>query len=286
MTRQQGSAGRAGALEGEVALITGGASGLGRGVVERFVEEGCKVMVADINGAKLAELKAALGDAVSTLEADLTSPEANERAVRETVAAYGKLDVFVPNAGIFDGFAEFADMSTDQLIKGYELLFGVNVRAVLLGAKAALPELLKTRGSIVMTLSGSSIYPDGGGVLYVASKHAAHGVMRQLAHELAPAIRVNGIAPGVTRTSLHTPAVFNVQPLAASQEELDKWIEDLTPLALHSEPEDHAGAYVLLASRRDGRMITGTVIKTDGGFDIRGLRRTRGGDRLLQGVAQ
>jgi NAD(P)-dependent dehydrogenase (short-subunit alcohol dehydrogenase family) len=279
--KQGMSSGGSGALEGQVALITGGASGIGRGVVERYVREGCKVGVSDINTAGLADLKNKLGAEIITVEADLTTAAGNDKAVRETVRAFGKLDIFVANAGTFDGFAEFADLSPAQLAEGYELLFGLNVRGILHGAQAALPELLKTRGCIIMTLSGSSLYPDGGGVLYVASKHAAHGIMRQLAHELAPAIRVNGVAPGVTRTGLQAPKVFGAKPLATSEKELDKWIEDLTPLAIHSNPEDHAGAYVLLASRLDGRMITGTVIKTDGGFDIRGLRRTRGGDRLL-----
>src|ERR1700683_2202183 len=279
--KQKTSGGRSGALEGQVALVTGGASGIGRGVVERYVWEGCKVGVADINVKGVAFLKNDLGAEITTIEADLTTAAGNDEAVRETVRAFGKLDVFVANAGTFDGFAEFVDLSPAQLAQGYELLFGLNVRGVLHGAQAALPELLKTRGSIIMTLSGSSLYPDGGGVLYVASKHAAHGIMRQLAHELAPAVRVNGIAPGVTRTGMQTPAVFGVKPLAASGNQLDQWIKDLTPLAIHSNPEDHAGAYVLLASRTDGRMITGAVIKTDGGFDIRGLRRTRGGDRLL-----
>ena len=81
---------------------------------------------------------------------------------------------------------------------------------VSLGARIALSELLKTDGSIIVTLSNSSFYPDGGGVMYIASKHAALGVVRQLAHEFAPHIRVNGVSPGATKTDIRMPVSFGL----------------------------------------------------------------------------
>ena len=133
---------------------------------------------------------------------------------------------------------------------------------------------------MIFTLSNSSLYPDGGGVMYVASKHAALGILRQLAHELAPAVRVNGVAAGATRTPIRTAPAFSVPIADYRSPEIDQAIEAVTPLAIRAEPADHTGAYVLLASRSEGRVITGAVIETDAGLGVRGLRRTRGGDRL------
>jgi NAD(P)-dependent dehydrogenase (short-subunit alcohol dehydrogenase family) len=270
-----------GALSNQVAVITGGASGIGLAVVQRFVAEGCRVGVADINAERLASL-GRLGDRVIGIEADVSTIEGNEAAVRATVQAFGHLDVFVGNAGLFDGFAEFADLPIRTVHDGYHQIFDLNVRGLLLGARAALPHLVRTRGSMIFTLSNSSLYPDGGGVMYVASKHAALGVMRQLAHELAPTVRVNGIAAGATRTPIRTAPVLSIADPDYRSTEIDRAIEAVTPLAIRADPADHAGAYVLLASRSDGRVITGAVIETDAGLGVRGLRRTRGGDRLEQ----
>jgi NAD(P)-dependent dehydrogenase (short-subunit alcohol dehydrogenase family) len=271
-----------GALTDQVALITGGASGIGRAVAERFVTEGYRVGVADIDEQGLASLRRLLGDRIVVIEADVATIAGNEAAVRATVDAFGRLDVFVGNAGVFDGFAEFADLPIERIHEGYQQIFDVNVRALLLGARASLPHLVRTRGSMIFTLSNSSLYPDGGGVMYVASKHAALGIVRQLAHELAPAVRVNGVAAGATRTPIRTAAAFCAPGPDYRSPEVDRAIEAVTPLALRADPADHTGAYVLLASRREGRAITGAVIETDAGLGVRGLRRTRGGDGLVQ----
>jgi NAD(P)-dependent dehydrogenase (short-subunit alcohol dehydrogenase family) len=268
------------ALSNQVALITGGASGIGLAVVQRFVAEGCRVGVADVNAQGLASLAAAAGDRVIGIEADVSTIEGNEAAVRRTVQAFGRLDVFVGNAGLFDGFAELADMPIARVCEGYRQIFDVNVRGLLLGARASLPHLARTRGSMIFTLSNSSLYPDGGGVMYVASKHAALGIVRQLAHELAPTVRVNGVAAGATRTPIRTAPVFAMPDPDYRSNEIDRAIEAVTPLAIRADPADHAGAYVLLASRSEGRVITGAVIETDAGLGVRGLRRTRGGDGL------
>jgi NAD(P)-dependent dehydrogenase (short-subunit alcohol dehydrogenase family) len=137
-----------------------------------------------------------------------------------------------------------------------------------LGAKAALPELKKTKGRMVFTLSTSSFYV-GGGVLYVASKHAALGMMRQLANELAPDIRVNGVAPSGTVTNLRTA------PSLAGKNEAAGGVfgRGRSPrpanniLNLTIAPEDHAAAYVLLASSQS-KTMTGVVIHTDAGRGV------------------
>jgi NAD(P)-dependent dehydrogenase (short-subunit alcohol dehydrogenase family) len=104
--------------------------------------------------------------------------------------------------------------------------------------------------------------------------------MRQLAHELAPVVRVNGVAAGATRTSIRWAPAFGPTPADYDSKEVDTAIEAIAPLSIRAEAADHAGAYVMLASRSDGWLLTGTVIETDARFGVRGLRRIRAGDRL------
>ncbi len=275
-----------GALEGEVALVTGGSSGIGRAVVDRYIEEGARVGVVDIVKERLDELKAQYGDKVVCIEGDVTQLEPNRRAVRETVKAFGKLDVFVANAGVGDAFKEIADIPEADLAKVYADIFDVNVKAVIIGARVALAELLKTNGSIIVTLSNSAHYPDGGGVMYIASKHAALGIVRQLAHEFAPHVRVNAVSPGATKTDTRMPASLGLDEKGqrirtqTHPSNRDAAVEAVTPLKMHALPAHHSGAYVLLASRRDGIAMTGSVVKTEAGLGVRGLRRVRGGDDL------
>lgn len=274
-------------LEGEVALITGGGSGIGRAIVDRFVEEGARVAVVDIVQDRLDEVREAHGDAVIGINADVLRIDENRRAVAETVAAFGKLDCFIANAGLGDAFRELVDIPEDDVEPTYDEIFGLNIKAVIMGARVAVRELARTGGSFIVTLSNSSFYPDGGGVMYIASKHGALGIVRQLAHEWAPVVRVNGVAPGATRTDIRMPASFGLDENGqrirthTHPDNKDEAVERVVPLALHADPADHAGAYVLLASRRDGRAVTGAVYKTDAGLGIRGLRRVRGGDDLL-----
>src|SRR5262245_2318850 len=162
-------------LEGEVALITGGGSGIGRAVVDRFVEEGARVAVVDIVDERLEAVRAAHGDAVIGINADVLTVEGNRRAVQETVDTFGKLDVFVANAGLGDAFRELVDIPEDDVARVYDEIFDLNIKAVILGARVAVSELVKTEGSFIVTLSNSSFYPDGGGVMYIASKHGALG---------------------------------------------------------------------------------------------------------------
>jgi NAD(P)-dependent dehydrogenase (short-subunit alcohol dehydrogenase family) len=277
-------------LEGEVAVVTGGGSGIGRAVVQRYVEEGARVVVADLDQDRLAQVRAELGDQVATAVTDVRSYGHNAAAVATAVRSFGRLDVFVANAGMGDRFTELADLPAENIDTAFAQVFDVNVKGMIHGAKAALPELLKTRGAMVLTLSNSSFYPDGGGVMYIASKHAALGVMRQLAHEFAPHVRVNAVAPGATRTAFTSPAVFGEgAPGPKSHAGADEAaraaaIEATMPLMHFADPADHAAAYVLLASRTQGPAMTGTVIESDGGLGVRGLRRVRGGEDLPRRV--
>jgi NAD(P)-dependent dehydrogenase (short-subunit alcohol dehydrogenase family) len=273
-------------LEGQVALVTGGGSGIGRAVVDRYVEEGARVCIMDVAAERLGELSRLYGERITGVQGDATTVEANERAVRHTVEKFGKLDVFVANAGLGDAFRELIDIPSADVPRVYKEIFDLNVLAVIIGARVAVKELVKTQGSIIVTLSNSSFYPDGGGVMYIASKHAALGIVRQLAHEFAPIVRVNGVSPGATKTDIRMPASFGLDEKGERMRththpsNKDAAVEAVTPLKMHAEPADHSGAYVLLASRRDSKAMTGTIVKSEAGLGVRGLRRVRGGDEL------
>src|SRR5882757_588052 len=147
--------GMAGWLEDRVALITGGAAGIGRAVVSRYVAEGAKVAILDIS-PELFEPIPEEQDKVLVIKGDVRSMADNERAVAETVERFGKLDIFVGNSGVGDGFVELVDLDPETISESFDEMFGVNVKGYLLGAKAALPELVRSRGCIIYTLSTSS----------------------------------------------------------------------------------------------------------------------------------
>jgi NAD(P)-dependent dehydrogenase (short-subunit alcohol dehydrogenase family) len=152
-------------LDGQVALVTGGGSGIGRAVVARFVEEGARVGVMERVALRAEQLRTDFGDAVTGIAGDVARIDDTRRAVAETVRAFGQLDVFVGNAGVFDVYASFAELSDDKLNQAYDELFAVNVKGCIFGARAALPELRKTGGSMIFTASVAGLNSGGGGVL-------------------------------------------------------------------------------------------------------------------------
>jgi NAD(P)-dependent dehydrogenase (short-subunit alcohol dehydrogenase family) len=257
-------------LDGQVALVTGGGSGIGRAVVSRFVEEGARVGVMERVAARADQLRREFGDKVVGVAGDVSQLADNKRAVAETVRAFGQLDVFVGNAGIFDVYASVEEIPEEQLARAYEELFGVNVKGLVYGARAALPELRKTKGSMVFTASVAGQNSGGGGVLYTASKHAVVGLVRELAVELAPDIRVNGVAPGGTLTDLRgLQSLGNDDRSQFAAPDMAERLRAGNPLHLALEPADLAGAYLFLSSRRDARGITGTIVTVDAGGLLR-----------------
>lgn len=257
-------------LAGKSAYITGGASGIGKAVVEEFIKQGAVVTVLDRSAEGLKELEQQFGEKIRTLTGDVTVYADHQRAVETAVAAFGKLDVLVSNAGVFDGFAKFATVTPEALAEAYDVLFSINVKGSFFAAKAAVDELKRTRGNMIFTVSGAGFYPDGGGVWYTASKHAQIGLMRQLAFELAPDIRVNAVAPGGTLTALSVIPPLRPFVNVVDNETKAKSIKTRNPLRIVMQPEDHVGAYLLLASDK-ACAITGEVISSDGGLAVRGL---------------
>lgn len=267
-------------IKNEVVLITGGGTGLGRAIVERFVAEGAKVAVLERSAAKIEELNRAFDRQVLAIEGDATSLADNKRAVAGVVERFGRLDCFIGNVGIWDGSLSLVDLPEEKIDQAYEEVFSVNVKSYLFGAKAAVSELLKSRGNLIFTLSNAALYPGGGGPLYTASKHAGVGLVRQLAHELAPKIRVNGVAPGALNSDLRGPKCLDLDTRSLTADRDPNVIAALSPLDFSPQGSDYVGMYLLLASRSDARTTTGAVMQCDGGLGVRGIIAISGGKDL------
>ncbi len=252
-------------LAGKVALVTGGGAGLGHAIVARFLEEGASVVVLERSAPAVEALRQAFnGLPLAAIVGDVRLPEDNERAVACACETFGRLDTFIGNAGVYDNRARLADISLNHLGAAYAELFAVNVQGYLLGARASLDALQRSRGSMIFTASVSSHTAGYGGVLYVASKHAVAGIVRQLAWELAPdGVRVNGIAPGYVPTRL---SGLDTLGQATSSAGLDA---SRLPLGAVCLPSDHAALYALLASD-DGCIASGSVFNVDGGLAVAG----------------
>lgn len=258
-------------LQGKVALVVGGGAGIGRAVVEAFTAEGATVGVLEIDAARCAALES-MAPRVLPVQGDATSWNDARRAVEDTVRAFGGLDILVTCVGLFDFYTRLAEIPEDRLQDAVAEIFSINVGSCLMSAKAALAELARRSGSsMIFTVSTSGFFPGRGGPLYVASKFAVRGLVVQLAHELAPAIRVNGVAPGGTLSTemrgLRSLGLYDrrLADLPGREEQL----RARTPLRIALTPEDHAGAYVYLASER-ARGLTGVIIHSDGGMAARG----------------
>ena len=260
-------------LDGQVALVTGGGSGIGQAIVRRFIQEGARVGVMDRVTTRVEKLRAELGTSVVAIGGDVVQLDDNKRAVATTVDAFGRLDIFVGNAGVFDRAVPLADIPEAQLGAACDELFGVNVKGCILGARAAIPALRTTRGCMIFTASVAGMNSGGGGVIYTASKHAVIGMIRQLAVELGPDIRVNGVAPGGTRTDLRGLATLHQDDRTHFAEPgVEERMRANTPLRMMLEPDDLAGAYVFLASP-SARGMTGTIMTVDAGSMLRMRRR-------------
>jgi NAD(P)-dependent dehydrogenase (short-subunit alcohol dehydrogenase family) len=249
-------------LTDRVVLVTGGARGLGRAIVERFVAGGAKVVAFDRSREGLAALEA-LGANVVTVAGDVTRYDDNVRAVATAVERFGKLDVLVGNAGIYDGRAALESIPGDALSEAFDELFGVDVKGYMLGARAAAADLRRSGGAIVFTASVSSFAPGFGGALYIAAKHAVVGLTKQLALELAPEVRVNAVAPGFVPTNLGGIARLGQAPMPDADPQPERFLLQRVPTV-----EDYVELYALFAST-SALTVTGAVVLADGGSSIK-----------------
>ena len=201
---------------------------------------------------------------------DAISRDANERAVATAVERFGGLDTLVNCVGIFDFYKGILDIDADDLQTAFDEMFRTNVLSHLQSVKAALPALqAQTGSSIVLAESASSFYPGRGGVLYVSSKFAVRGLVAALARELAPRIRVNGVAPGGTLNTdlrgLKSLGLADIRLDDTPNREHD--LAARTPLNVALSGHDHAWSFVFFASDRS-RGITGDTAHSDGGFGL------------------
>ncbi|MBS0582961.1 MAG: glucose 1-dehydrogenase [Proteobacteria bacterium] len=251
-------------LTGKVAIVTGGASGIGLAAVQRFVAEGARVVIADVAKEAGEAAAAALGEAAVFQRTDVTDEASIQAAVAAAVARFGRLDVMFNNAG------STGDGSPVTEIKpaGFDATLALDTRSVLLGIKHAARQFRAQGGggSIVSTVSVAGLQGGWSSVSYTTAKHAVVGMIRHAAMELsADRIRVNGIAPGVIMTPLIAKAfgvpVDRADALVAF---LEKRLSARQALRRYGSMEDIANAAVFLASDLSS-YISGTVIPVDGG---------------------
>lgn len=258
-------------LDGKRALVVGAGSGIGRAVVDAFLGEGARIAALERDRHKCDRLRDEL-PAIVVVEGDAVTREANERAVATAVDSHGGLDILINCVGVFDFYQGVEDIDGDDLSAAFDEMFRTNVLSHLQSVKAAVPSLL-AGSSIVLTASASSFYPGRGGVLYVSSKFAVRGLVTSLAHELAPRIRVNAVAPGGTlNTDLRGLASLGQQGTRLDDTpDRAREVAARSPLNVALSGEDHAWAFVFLASDRS-RGISGEIVRPDGGFGL-GLGR-------------
>jgi NAD(P)-dependent dehydrogenase (short-subunit alcohol dehydrogenase family) len=244
-------------LDGKVAFITGGGTGIGRATAILFAREGARVAIADIDAAAGEEAAHLAGNAAIALHADVTDPDILQAAIRATVDKFGRLDVLHNNAGgstARDGTA--VDAPLDEFWRAIKLdLYGT-----FLGCRFGIPELIKAGGGSVINMSSNvALMGVAGRDCYTAAKGGIAAITRSLAVAYAPQkVRVNAIAPSATMTE-------RVKRLVAGNAALTK-LADSHLLGL-IEPEDIAGMALYLASD-ESRMVTGQVLPVDSGVTI------------------
>ncbi|MEM9131181.1 MAG: glucose 1-dehydrogenase [Actinomycetota bacterium] len=257
-------------LEGKVAVVTGAASGIGEGTVRRFVEEGARVVVADIQDDAGQALAAELGDVATWIRCDVT----DEADVAATVAAatetFGRLDVMFNNAGIIGAIGSITELTADDWHRTVDVLLS----SVFYGMKHAGAAMVEqgSGGSIISTSSTAGVMGGLGPHVYTAAKHAVVGLTRSVANELAPhAIRVNAISPGNTATAMTAAAVTGDHAnVAAAEERIGK----LSPLGYPGRPLDIANAALYLASD-ESRYMSGHTMVVDAGQTTSGMQVQR-----------
>ena len=270
-------------LRGCSVIVTGAARGIGRGIAAGFVREGARVVLADLGSraegeggrwayrmASKDELEAAAeelrqaGGEVLAVELDVTDAASCARLVEETVDAFGGVDVVVNNAGLVKAgaLAHYDEADWDRL-------FAVNAKGVFLVSRAALEPLSRDGGAIVNIASIAGKKGYAGMAAYCASKFAVIGLTQAMAQELAPAIRVNAICPGLLATAMWldhlSVGAAAMSGKAPGREAFEAFVDENTPLGREQTPDDIAEAALYLA-RADN--VTGISINVAGGTEM------------------
>lgn len=245
-------------LKGKVALITGGAGGIGRAAAALFAREGASVLLVDQSGAGVEQAAADLGPAALGMVADVTMAEQLDRCFEAAQSRFGGLDAVLLNAGITGAHTPLEDYSPDV----FDTVMAVNVRAVWLGLRAAIRPLRRRGGgSIIITSSiqGLAAIPYTSG--YTTSKHAVVGMMKGAALELArDKIRVNCVHPGMT----DTPMMERIHQGSGAPEQMAAAISATIPMRRYARADEVAAVMLFLASE-ESSYCTGASFAVDGG---------------------
>ena len=243
-------------LEGKVAIITGGNSGVGAATALKFAAEGAKVVITARRAAPLEEVAAKIREAggeVLPIVSDISSVDDAKKVVATTLETYGKIDILINNAGVLDSGLKAIDSFSDD---DMNRVIDINTKGTMCMLREVSAEMAKTGYGSIVNVASVAGAMGCGGAAYVASKAAVIGLTRSLAMELAPShIRVNCVAPGV----IHTDMVDRL-----GKETMDA-LREQTPLGRLGTPEDIALAVAFLACDK-ASFITGQVLTADGGF--------------------
>jgi 3-oxoacyl-[acyl-carrier protein] reductase len=243
-------------LKNKVAIVTGGGSGFGAGICQRFADEGAKVIVADLDAARAVAVAEGCQDAVGC-EADVSHERDVKEMIKTAVKNFGGLDILVNNAGVPQRRGSMLDVDEET----FDRIFAVNVKSIYLTAKHAVPELRKRGGgSIINTASTAGVRPKGGLTWYAGSKGAVITITKAMAQELATdKIRVNATSPIIADTGMTVEFMGGTE--SAAQREA--WLNSV-PLGRLCEPRDVADATLYLASE-DAAFISGVCLEVNGG---------------------
>lgn len=247
-------------LQGKTALVTGAASGFGKGIAEVYAREGARVAVVDLNAEGARAVAAELGDSAIAITCDVSKAEDIDRAVEDTLKAFGSLDIVVNNAGWTNPNRPL--METDEAT--FRKIYDINVLSIFHMVKAVVPVWRAAGGGVMINIgSTAGIRPRPGLTWYNSSKGAVNLMSRSLAAELAPDnIRVNCIAPVMGATAL----LEQFMGVPDTPENRAKFVATI-PLGRMSTPRDIANAALYLASD-EADFITGVVLEVDGGRTI------------------
>ncbi len=241
-------------LAGKVAVVTGGANGIGRATVELFVAEGARVVIADLDEAAGEALASELGDSATFHRTDVGDRASIESLIEVAISRFGAVDVMYNNAGISGVPRRFLS----DTLADFEKVIAVDLLGYMIGSQAAARQMVEqgTGGAIINTASLAGITPGAGVMAYRVAKAGVIHFTRCLALELAEhGIRVNAVAPA------------NIQTAINAQFDMGRTIEMTQPLARPGTPDDAAQAVLYLASDRAAQ-VTGTVLPVDGGTSV------------------
>ncbi|MFE3263670.1 SDR family NAD(P)-dependent oxidoreductase [Streptomyces sp. NPDC059215] len=244
-------------LEGKYVVVTGGGSGIGRAVVDRFITEGAQIAILDRDFAAAqraaAEAVESGGHAIA-IHTDVSDSTSVAAAAQQTLESFPHINVLINNAGIMDGFASLLDTSEEL----WDRVIGVNVKGLFNVTKAFLPAIIDSgSGSVINTSSIAGVGTIGAGISYVASKHAVIGMTKHLAVTYAKSIRVNTVLPG----AIHTPLT---DAMLVDGTESRDYVNSTTPMGRPGNADEVANVMLFLASD-ESSYVNGATYAVDGG---------------------